>query len=96
MPRGTKKWFHQHPNGNRDRGLPLGPDGEAIQVFWAARAQTRVCGKGKGIVTSWIIAPERGNLIKSWRLDHFGRDVAAKVSDLFPNVTEKSVTGPAA
>jgi len=47
-------------------------------------------------VTAGIITAQRRDVVETWGLDHFGRDITAKIGDLLTDVTKKSITGPPA
>ena len=104
-PRGTRNGSTNAKKRDRDHGQPLRPgfmdscyDQTEKQFRFAEqpepKAQTRVSGEGKQIVTAWVITAQGWNVIKLGCLDHVGVDVTAKVCDLLSNVTEESITGP--
>lgn len=55
-----------------------------------------ICSKGAGIVGPRVISRQWGDMVKPGCLDHEGGHIAAKVSDLLPDVAEESITTPTA
>ena len=47
-------------------------------------------------MTAWVVPAQGWNVVEPGCLDHFGGNVASKICDLLPNVTEEGVAGPAA
>ena len=47
-------------------------------------------------MTAGVITGQRRDMVEPWSLDHFGGNIASKISDLLTDVTQESITGPPA